>query len=378
MLGNSFTLGAGVSYTVEVTFSPTSIGDHAATLDFVTDDVDEDDQAVSVALAGTAEEDPAGPPVAPEDVDAAAASDRQINLTWEDTAAIETGYEVYEATAADGAYELIATLDADSTGYSRTGLSKGTTRYYRVVAINGNGSADPVQVSATTSTDTAGKTIGNARDLGKLVGRRTISETVGTGDPKDFYRIKMSRNGTLRIRMNGMIDDADVVLVKLNADGRTVTKLVKSEGFGTSAEFAQANLSAGAYYVCVYPGDSGVNTPYTLSLEADYAGRAIKYALNLGTITRTTYASDFIGADDTADFYKFTISARRNVALTLGALSADADLELYSPSGTRIKVSENEGTAAENISRSLPAGSWYVKVLRYSGDTNYKLKVAFS
>ena len=76
-----------------------------------------------------------------------------------------------------------ANTNSTSTSYSHTGLSAGTTRYYRVSAINsaGTGAASST-ANATTGTDT-----------GPLVLTvRAVSATVTDGEPVR-YRILMSR-----------------------------------------------------------------------------------------------------------------------------------------------------------------------------------------
>jgi subtilisin family serine protease len=76
------------------------------------------------------------PPAAPSDLAASAVSNSSIQLTWTDNATTEAGYRVERST--DGASFLqVATLGADSTSYTSTNLSAGTTYYYRVRAYDG-------------------------------------------------------------------------------------------------------------------------------------------------------------------------------------------------------------------------------------------------
>jgi len=77
-------------------------------------------------------------PAMPTNLTATAASNTQINLTWEDNASNETGYKVERSTDNNNWTELTTTA-ANATSYSSTGLSEGTTYYYRIRATNGNG-----------------------------------------------------------------------------------------------------------------------------------------------------------------------------------------------------------------------------------------------
>jgi hypothetical protein len=90
------------------------------------------------------------PPFPPSDLTASSESPSQIDLTWQDNAANETGFKI-ERKPQGGTYSQIATVDADVTAYSSTGLSSATTYCYRVRAYNGAGhSAYSNESCATT------------------------------------------------------------------------------------------------------------------------------------------------------------------------------------------------------------------------------------
>ena len=95
---------------------------------------------------------PVGLPAAPSGLTATAASSSQINLSWTNNATNQTGFQIDQATSSDFAQNLTTvTVGANATTYSATGLANGTTYYYRVRAINGNGdSANTSTASATT------------------------------------------------------------------------------------------------------------------------------------------------------------------------------------------------------------------------------------
>lgn len=81
-----------------------------------------------------------GPPAAPSGLSAAAVSSAQINLTWTDNANSETGFKV-ERSSNGGKWVQIATVNANTTSYSNTGLSRNTSYSYRVRAYNAAGNS---------------------------------------------------------------------------------------------------------------------------------------------------------------------------------------------------------------------------------------------
>ena len=72
----------------------------------------------------------------PTSLTATAVSSSQINLTWTDNSASETGYKIEQSPVDDLHYTEIATVGPNGTSYSATGLSEATKYYYRVRAYN--------------------------------------------------------------------------------------------------------------------------------------------------------------------------------------------------------------------------------------------------
>jgi hypothetical protein len=91
-------------------------------------------------------------PTAPSDL-SAAASPGEVSLTWQDNSTNETGFTIQRRIESTGTWEDLVTLSANTTTYINTGLSDGTTYYYRVRAQSETGVSDwSSEASATTPT----------------------------------------------------------------------------------------------------------------------------------------------------------------------------------------------------------------------------------
>jgi hypothetical protein len=81
-------------------------------------------------------------PVAPTSLQATAASSNQINLAWTDSDT-EIGFQIERCTGAGCSdFAQIATVGANVTSYSNTGLTASTCYSYRVLAYNMAGESD--------------------------------------------------------------------------------------------------------------------------------------------------------------------------------------------------------------------------------------------
>ncbi|MGN6370738.1 MAG: carbohydrate-binding protein [Phycisphaerae bacterium] len=79
-------------------------------------------------LSGTA-------PALPDGVHATGASSSSIQITWNDNATDETGYEIQAAALNWGPWSTIATVGANITSFTETGLTPGATFQYRIRAL---------------------------------------------------------------------------------------------------------------------------------------------------------------------------------------------------------------------------------------------------
>ncbi|TRT83002.1 MAG: peptidase [Microcystis aeruginosa Ma_AC_P_19900807_S299] len=229
-------------------------------------------------------------------------------------------------------------------------------------------------VGVSSSVDLAGNTLATARAI--TVGSSTTSYTdwVGSTDTNDYYRFTLANSADFNLSLTGMTADADVQL--LYSSG---SPIASSTNGGTASESITRQLSAGTYYIRVYPYSG--NTNYNLAVSAtgiDLAGNTLATARAITVGSSTTSYTDWVGSTDTNDYYRFSLANSANFNLSLTGMTADADVQLLYSSGSPIVSSTNGGTAAESITRQLSAGTYYIRVYPYSGNTNYNLAVSAS
>ncbi|HYG38805.1 MAG TPA: fibronectin type III domain-containing protein [Cytophagales bacterium] len=92
-------------------------------------------------------------PAAPSNFVATASSPTILDLTWNDNSSNETGFEVYKANSSNGPYTFLGLLGQNINTYSDTNLEPNTTYFYKVRAINNNGSSSVLSGSGTTAQD---------------------------------------------------------------------------------------------------------------------------------------------------------------------------------------------------------------------------------
>jgi hypothetical protein len=172
---------------------------------------------------------------------------------------------------------------------------------------------------------------------------------------------------------NGVDSDRDILGVQTWPQGDPPT--------GKQALPKNANSLTGALSA-VRVGDAliGPSIPtlalYSSRTTVDRAGNTLGKARNIGTLTSSQTFSDWVGSSDTNDYYRFALTEARSFSLRLDGLSADADVQLLSSTGATIVNSTQGGKLAESISRSLTAGTYYVRVYPHSGSTSYNLTLS--
>jgi uncharacterized protein YkwD len=248
--------------------------------------------------------------------------------------------------------------------------------FIRVFPTTGANTNYNLSVSATPiiPADLAGNTQTTARQINVGSTTTTFTDWVGATDTNDYYRFSLNQNSNLNLSLNGLSADANVELI----DSSTNFVIASSNALGISSEFINRQLNAGSYFIRVFP-TTGANTNYNLNVTAipDFAGNTLATARQITVGSTATTFTDWVGATDTNDYYRFSLNQSSNLNLSLNGLSADANVELIDSSTNFVIASSNAlGISSEFINRQLNAGSYFIRVFPTTGaNTNYNLNV---
>ncbi len=211
-----------------------------------------------------------------------------------------------------------------------------------------------------------------------------ITATGFSSETHDLYSFNIQGSSSFSLSLDDLSADADVMLIKdKNANGifDVGERIAYSNNGGTFAESINTRLSAGTYYIEVYPyGD--IETGYSLGVSAvpfDSAGNTFNDAREVAVDSQTKSISDWVGKIDSQDYYRFNLSNSSDVKLVVDDLSDDADLQLFNDKGNILASSRNYGSTSELITQTLEAGNYYVEINSYNNsETYYSLHLSAS
>lgn len=116
-----------------------------------------------------------------------------------------------------------------------------------------------------------------------------------------------------------------------------------------------------------------------LSASTDLVGNSLNAALVVEPVSSSAIVyTDSVTATDTRDYYKITLDSSKILDLSLSGLSNNANIYLTDSRGRTLSASTNPGSADENMTVALSAGTYYVLVGRISGNTTYSLSITTS
>ena len=251
-------------------------------------------------------------------------------------------------------------------------------KYYLQVYSHGRGQDTEYELSFDVTEmqpDLAGNNRRQAYNIGELNSSEIFNDFVGANDTEDFYKFRLNETSDVELVLNKLSEDADMKL--LDSRGQVLQSFPET---GSNPELIFDSLNQGTYYVQI-SADFGANTNYELSLKTvenqiDIAGNSRREAYNIGLLNGSEIFTEFVGENDTEDFYKFRLNETADVELFLSELSEDADLQLLDSRGQLLQSFPESGTTPELIFGRLSRGTYYVNISAYFGaNTDYQLNL---
>lgn len=281
-------------------------------------------------------------------------------------------------------------------GISDLTLAKGETCYIRVESVDGQDAAYEFSVQGDITTIarvTPNNSAAQATKLSAYESGSALEGWVGVGDETDIYRVKVTGDGTLRVKLSGLASSAKIKVMMQTEDGsltQVVAKNVKaSTGYNSSLSVADGAV----YYVAVSSYNASApqyDTYYQLSLEKDtpQADGSIETqvygpadprltedntpetATLLAESAESTAISGWIGHGDACDYYRLDVSGNGSLSVSLQQLETSAKVRIYTEdeNGELAQVVSKTVKAATGFDRTLSVldGSvYYVQVLAY-------------
>ena len=181
-------------------------------------------------------------PQSASNLQATSTSSSSIDLSWTDNSSDEDGFHIERSTDGNN-FNIVATTGADAISYTDNGLSASTTYFYRIVAYNTTGDANPSNTSSATTTGTSQvpQSASNLQATSTSSSSIDLSWTDNSSD-EDGFHIERSLDGNnfTTISTTG----ADVVSYTDNGLSASTTYFYRVVAFNTSGDANPSNTSS--------------------------------------------------------------------------------------------------------------------------------------
>ncbi len=244
-----------------------------------------------------------------------------------------------------------------------------------------------------------GNLLSSARNLGPVAGTVNIKEYVGVIDDLDAYRFTLNDLSNVQVNVqatsantriqlvrdinnNGLIDNGEVIISDTNFSSTNLSRFTQ-------------DLPAGTYFITVASRNANASTLYQMSLVATPfggngqpdPGNTIPTARNIGVLSNTYSAKEYVGTVDPEDFYQFTLNSTANLQARVQGTSGNTIIELIRDtngnglidSGEIIRSDTNfsDSYLSSFVQNGLAAGTYFFRVRpRPSVSTNYTVDFA--
>jgi titin len=208
-------------------------------------------------------------PSAPASVVFSNISSSSLSVSWSDVASNETGYRVYRST--DGInYSKVADLNANSSSFADSGLSSGTTYYYKIAAWNSAGETTASSSQKTAMTAPAAPasiTISNVSTMGLTITWNDVASN------ESGYRVYRSTDGSSYTKVAELAANSSSFSDSgLSAETTYFYKIAawNSAGEAITSSVAQSTQKA-APVAPIVPGSLAISSATISSLQISWS-----------------------------------------------------------------------------------------------------------
>jgi len=304
-----------------------------------------------------------GAPASPTSL-GATAGNAQVTLNWTGSAGA-TSYNVYRGTSAGGESATPIATGITGATYTNSGLTNGTTYYYKVAAVNGSGTSGQSNEASATPTSVTNTGWVTGTTAGTV--RNDYSGFVGMKFTTGASSVTVSQLGRWVVSGNTGSHTVKLTLASTGVDVSGGSVTVNTSG-QTAGQYAYVNLSSPitlpastAYYLSTNEtvgGDSWLDSNTTLSTSGVASCNNAEF-----------YASGWVAGNSTANTsfgpvsfaYTGTGGGSAPAAPTgLGATAGSAQVSL--------SWTASSGATSYNVYRGTTAGGESATAL-YTGIT---------
>ncbi|MGH7597289.1 MAG: fibronectin type III domain-containing protein, partial [bacterium] len=249
------------------------------------------------------------PPVAPSGLTATAVSNTQINLTWTDHASNEDGFKIERKLTSAAVFAEIATVGANATSYSSTGLTGSASYTYRVRAFNATG-------NSSYSNEASATTLVNPPNAPSSLAATTVSTS------------------QINLTWTDNANDEDGFKIERRAAGDTMYAQIASVGAGVT-NYSSTGLAANTqYFYRVRAFKSTSHSAYSNEADATTFPNAPTAPSNLLATAVSSSQIDLIWADNANNEIGFRIERKTGAAGTYAEIdTVAAGVTSYSSTG---------------------------------------------
>ncbi|MBD1830444.1 S8 family serine peptidase [Microcoleus vaginatus GB1-A2] len=228
-------------------------------------------------------------------------------------------------------------------------------------------------------------------DLGTLKNSIRLNGFVDENNFRHIYTFTTETLSSLTLGLNGLSADADLWFARdANGDGRlSREEFFASRNFGTQSEVIESRFFVPSkYFVYVEQGVAGANTSYNLDITVNpiLLNQAIPQLVGPVSSGVKRSLDGLVNENQPVQLYKFELLQPSNLQVNLRGMypGTDADLVLFQDVNKDNKVDFGEIVGApqqqrnnpEEISfKGLSAGTYFLGVNRFVGDTPYNLSI---